>query len=778
VRNHRPGMLALALSFAAALAAPAPAHARQELPQESAASLIERAAYAEEHERDFSKALELYRQALDAARAAGDAARAEEAQDSVSRLTGSGRESFTVTAQMSQEGADELILERVAELMQTLVKTHPKATQSEDILHDLELFGDVAVPYLAEAATRNIELRHRTIDRQTSRFARVLSRIATPAADAALRHLSTSSSDPLVRRDVVGNLDPLRHRKLLFAALEDPVPSVREAAVGALRSSDGEDLVPIMLSAARAGNGNGVRWLTLHAPATLFGLLSDESIPASVRVFMLDLSPLPDTGLPADAAIADALLRSARTAGSEALRGRSLEVLARCFDGPWSTAPGELRAHVAQALAGDLASYPVPGSWLLLGRVGEPSSLRVLTASLRGRVDPLQSGEFNELESALIRQLGRLGPGDFPDLVAAFAELGEGGLVGSQSTRSSTLWNRFENALQSVDVHNLEPATVARGFEAARGPQVRSYLRLAAKWIDRRHPRGRAAGLDGEEPRLDPVLTRVARALATSDDESVRGLGARALGLIGDPEHLPLLLGLRRETYASSDAAQSIRQILAADAEGSARAIAGSIDAALARQGPDLAERLTWIEELPDSVALGLFEKYWPQATDAGARTALLGTLVDEIGTPQATAALLERYDDIPAAETGRRRSAIDRFGTELFEPAIPLIGRALRDPDAGVRQSARDSFQAFKNQRQALDEFEAWRKGAQAERQTVDELLGLLASKNPAVVASAVKALGALKAQSAYPQLIRLLERDDPVISAAVEQVIDALIE
>lgn len=44
-----------------------------------------------------------------------------------------------------------------------------------------------------------------------------------------------------------------------------------------------------------------------------------------------------------------------------------------------------------------------------------------------------------------------------------------------------------------------------------------------------------------------------------------------------------------------------------------------------------------------------------------------------------------------------------------------------------------------------------------------VDELLALIESPNPAVAASAVKALGALRVESAYARIIRLLDREYP---------------
>jgi HEAT repeat protein len=118
---------------------------------------------------------------------------------------------------------------------------------------------------------------------------------------------------------------------------------------------------------------------------------------------------------------------------------------------------------------------------------------------------------------------------------------------------------------------------------------------------------------------------------------------------------------------------------------------------------------------------------------------------------------------------------AIRAFREALYEPAIPLLGEALRDRSMTVRSEAQDTFAAFRVQREALEEFQAWMNISKEQRSTTAELVKLLASPQRDVVLGAVKALGALRAPTALPELVKLLANGDAELKAAVMAAIDA---
>jgi HEAT repeat protein len=180
------------------------------------------------------------------------------------------------------------------------------------------------------------------------------------------------------------------------------------------------------------------------------------------------------------------------------------------------------------------------------------------------------------------------------------------------------------------------------------------------------------------------------------------------------------------------------------------------------------------LQYLPDEQALAVFENLWARDDlSSGQRSSLLQTLVLNIRTPAATQRVLDLWPAIPAGDSVTRTRAIERFGRELFEPAIPILGDALRDANDGVRRIAREAFAAFKEHREALEEYEAWMRATGAQRESIAQLVELLASPDREVLLGAVRALGAIRARTALPQLVRLLQREDETLRAAVHEAI-----
>jgi HEAT repeat protein len=178
------------------------------------------------------------------------------------------------------------------------------------------------------------------------------------------------------------------------------------------------------------------------------------------------------------------------------------------------------------------------------------------------------------------------------------------------------------------------------------------------------------------------------------------------------------------------------------------------------------------IPDLTTADSVQLVEKLWEKATPE--QKELLMDVVTTgnrvITTEAANRFLLKNFDMVPQ---NRKAGVITRFGNALFEPAIDLIGASLADPNAGIRDAARKAVDAFRQQREALEEFKRWKAGDAEARASIAELLKLLESPNPEVVIGSVRALGAVKAKSALPALVKLLDKPNPELKKAVQDAI-----
>jgi HEAT repeat protein len=183
-----------------------------------------------------------------------------------------------------------------------------------------------------------------------------------------------------------------------------------------------------------------------------------------------------------------------------------------------------------------------------------------------------------------------------------------------------------------------------------------------------------------------------------------------------------------------------------------------------------------------ERVARGEGEALGVKAAASGLLTAPLLARPDDVASGPADPAL---YAFLPS-EIDRLEAAgaIDRAAQRLrqvaasllYEPAIPLLGQALEDLDQDVREQARAAFHAFKEHREALEEFAAWTLGDRAARAQIDELIALLSSPDREVVLGAVNALGAVRGRAALPDLVRLLARDDEALRTAVHAAIERM--
>ena len=132
---------ALTLSLVPLLLAPA----LRALQDPSPATLLERAAYAEEHQRDFEAALAQYRAAADAAQRAGDAKVAKEALDALARL-----QERIEAEELSPE--EEVAIEaRIRQVMLGIQQNRNDGPRKSEALRELSLFGSRVVPSVKAA---------------------------------------------------------------------------------------------------------------------------------------------------------------------------------------------------------------------------------------------------------------------------------------------------------------------------------------------------------------------------------------------------------------------------------------------------------------------------------------------------------------------------------------------------------------------------------------------------------------------------------------------------
>jgi len=127
----------------------------------------------------------------------------------------------------------------------------------------------------------------------------------------------------------------------------------------------------------------------------------------------------------------------------------------------------------------------------------------------------------------------------------------------------------------------------------------------------------------------------------------------------------------------------------------------------------------------------------------------------------------------VPASEVEARLLLIRAIRSTLHEPGVPFLGEALRSKQAEVRLAAQGAFETLRAQREALEEFEVWIALTREQLSTTQQLIELLDSRKREVVLGAVSSLGAIKATSALPALVRLLEGDDEELKRAIRDAI-----
>lgn len=730
-------------------------------------ALLERGALAEEQQRDFAGAQKLYEQAEAAAKAAGDTKTAAEASAAKERVLA--RQGATKPGvARPDEALQEQLRQRAISLLSDLRGIdHPGVARSNvgglidlgpaiaDVLEQA-LYGTggltsgKAPPYVAAAALAGMD---------TSDTDRRLIR-------------AYDSPDPIVRKAVVGAAKAPRFLELNLRAANDPVASIRNDASGMLLNSSDVRAAEFISKLARDGSNSGMEWLAKHDPERLLALAEDTDLKREWREEALvqlknansaQLTPL-----------------QPRLARLVRLNAGASKALAEAARKAANGAP-ELEATQREALLPELERELLAidsldfDSWAI-GRLQVNASSRMEDAFRAAFERRRSSGSTKDLDDLVY--FG--GP-----LIGKRVDTAQFERWAALALAAPTSWPainvptsgrtaRFEEFLLDHLAYSSGPEQVpawtalwARVPETHRVAYTRAFLQLLRKLLD--------SGAEFTLPSEAAQLLRFAL------EQSIQIGGRSPLGeVIARFERYDLLgtLAAAPRKTLDSGIAHYVLELGKHNPKAVNQALRGGL-ASLAAQ-PSLSDEnehaLFWLFSVaPQANAVALWRDIWKDAAP-GARSTLLEVLVKNEFPSERDTLLVELYPQIEALAPDLRHPALKLFGWGLVESALPILEREIRSPDGDVRAAAMEVADKFRKHREAVAEFEAWRKAVTVEETTIAELSKLLDNRNRDVVLGAVKALAILRARPALPALVKLLERDDKELQAAVKAAIDTI--
>jgi HEAT repeat protein len=748
---------------------PSSAGANRDAPaQESPRAMLERAAFLEEHERDFDGAAKLYEEAAAKARSSGDAATASEAEKGRERVLARSGKSPEVIDRKSLASAEDAITSRIHQLFFTLASDDQ---QYQQIRTDLTQFGEKVVPLADEALSGQVKLgSFGSVMIASHKAADLLAHLDARAATAALAR-ALQSPDPVLRRTVVTYLTVDRHRALLEQAAIDPVEGVRQAAIDNLARLADPELVKVMEPAAKAKLRRAVEWMSRNATQRLIDLAFGPDADESLK-FMAVGCLREARGVPIDPALADSMLALARSDTPE-VRKNMPWYMESLLKNSWRDASPAFRKEIEKSVLEHFSQFAFPEVLALFREVGDIDAIEVVTKKVAGDLEAndIRAGGGINGNSWMGLVAGRLTVNDFDRLIACFAQLQRPAAPQTAVEHFEALSNSLVSALSVVARQRPPARSVAAGYQGLSEPQRNAFLNVVDAWLDASFDRTtRSFNATAVDAAMLPVAVDALNNWISSREyflEYVRALG--------NVELLPHLIRVER-TWAPNSIRDTMEHVVnslaSKDPEGARKSVADAIVAGWSEPTSDSRNRTSDFGLLPAPDAFAVFERLWPRAT-LEAKRDLLATLERVPGT-DATAALFKHYAEID--QEALRQHAIERFGNELYEPAVPLLGDALKSQNASIRAAAQTAFKAFKQHREALEEFSAWMNADKDARASVAELSKLLESNNRDVVLGAVRALAAIKARAALPALVKLLDRQDPELKKAVEDAIEKI--
>lgn len=743
-------------------------------PQDSPRKLIERAAYADEHEHDLDAAVELYAKAAKAAADAGDAATAKEAAAARERILVRQGKSQAPAASKEDE---ELVTQRAAMILGALSRSPGELKGAAE---QVAIFGARVVPWLEQmlAGTRAVRMVD-GVDAAVANpqlAARTLVEIDTPESWAALER-GFASPDPTVRLAIVTALPQTGHLEVARRASLDPVPAVREAAIIRLTNSADAKQADVLETAARNDSSRAAEWLVNYSPERALALAVDRAASSNARKTVLEVLKR-RSSLPPKLDVLRQLL-AIGTAGDDAsLHASALAVVnAQLWSWQQNNRLEPLREDAARLVAEQLEHEYSPDLLGALGISGSAATVKSIAAQLPKVAAQPDERNLRAIETAVANANGpsnaerfqawldfyRAVPADFPK---------------SQNS-SNKLLEQVSYKLSAASTDAPLDA-IARGAAGLQGEAKDRYTAVLVARMEgeARKVSAKNGGVNWPTAgSFDKALLPVALEVLSTGIERYVGDVMTTLAGIGDVQQIRPILDFveGRSGSAGSESTHAIDQLARVDPKAAAAIFTARIEPWLTSATPSAGQlsAMRLVAELPDEAALQVIRTAWPKASSEQAKSTLAGVLVRSVNGDAATAFLLEHYRELPAQDVQTRQEAIQRFGKELYEPAIAVLGEALKDQNEQVRLFARTASQAFKTQREALEEFAAWTNASKEQRDSIAELAKLLESSNKDVVLGAIKALGAVKARTALPALVKLLERNDADLKAAVQDAI-----
>jgi HEAT repeat protein len=721
---------------------------------QSAASLMEQGRFAEGQERDFVKAKKLYDQAQAAAAREGRLDMVTAAGEAAARAE---RRAAGIASGLPEEANDALTC-RMAERLESLWRFGPDTEESKQAFSDIALLGALAVPWLEKAIAGPYVLCGRQLGESQAPYVRALALMSAPEGAAALERL-LSSPDPLARRAVAEYAAADRHRAILMRALKDPAEAVRVQALESLTRSSDPALLGTVVEFAKGGTDAALNWLRAFRPGELLRLGASTELSPAVRREALRCFRDVQIFVP-DAAAIDALLSIARESSDLELRVNAMDALVSGLNRKWRPVSAAISARVEAALLAAPDAFPSQYFLPALGVVGSSAALPLLverTATVE---------DIGAAYGAVTRILGAAGPGDFPLVVAALGKSSTG------QSPTEQIANQLRQWLGRACLDGVSSAQLAAGAEALPPAHRRAYVdRVAGEWLSACVERADAGGA---VPKLDAASIQFLRTIIGERQDNLRAKAILALGLGGEASLIPELMGY----HQGDELNDSVRSALAAITRNDPKRVETVLRAllsvrTLSRQSLQQAcEQI--LKPLQPKELLLAVSACWKPA-QAERLCALVARLVPG---SEGTQFLLAHYKELDATAVEVRGQVIERFGRDLHEPALDVIGAALRDPSDNVRAKASQAFERFRNEQQRVREFEAWRSSELRAAQTIAELLPLLDNANPDVVIGAAKALGALKARACTPKLISLHEKfaENERVNSVLRQVVDQL--
>jgi HEAT repeat protein len=757
---------------------PAPAAKPATNAQDTPRAILERGAFVEEHERDFDAAAKLYEQAASAAQAQGDTQTATDARAALARVHA--RQGKPEVIDWKSVAADDPITNRIHQLLEELSRTSADNGRYSMISSDLVQFGATVVPLVEEALSGQVALgSFGVVKISSTKAAQLLAQVRGPEAQQALVR-ALASPDPVIRRSVVQALDPSTQRALLEKAAIDAAPGVREAAIDRLVQLRDPALLAVIEPAARAKMRRAIEWMSWGQPQRLIDIAlapgaDDELKTLSVAALRRQRV------VPVDPRLADALLELCRTSSDENTRRDMPSSIAELFRNAWLNAPPEFRRRIETAVLERFDEYRMPGVLSLLREVGRVDSIRRIVTSFASKCDDLANGP--EIRECIAGIVPRLTAADFSALVGAYRSLPNYADLterGQNSLREFT--DPIDAALRSVLRQGPTIDVILEEYQHLDARQSGYYLVLLETWMAARWDNATGTFLAGTvDVRLRPLIeSGLSRAISTHRKSEWFLKYAEALG---DVTLLPIVVSVQHSGPSNDSffntVAHTVTVLLRRDPDRAHKALEDAMIAGWDNPSSLVASRVSDIALLPAADALAMYERLWPHALakdkeqvpeSRAERNEILRALT-EIVDARVTKVLFDHYREIDNDSVWAE--AIDRAGRDLYEPAIPRLGEALKSPSDRVRAAAQNAFKQFKAHREALEEFSAWMSADKDARTSIADLSKLLESNNRDVVIGAVRALGAVKARSALPSLVKLLERSDPELKKAVEDAI-----